>query len=75
MTKDNHVLTMGDVARICNVSPRTAIKWFDRGILSGYRLPGSNDRRVPIEEFLYFIKVNNMPSSYTTKIQALKIKK
>ncbi len=26
--------------------PRTVAKWFDTGIVSGYRIPGSLDRRI-----------------------------
>ncbi|NLE61752.1 MAG: helix-turn-helix domain-containing protein, partial [Planctomycetes bacterium] len=29
MSKPKDVLTTGDVARICNVAPRTVSKWFD----------------------------------------------
>ena len=62
MAKGKNVLTTGDVARICNVAPRTVSKWFDTGELKGYRIPGSKDRRIPISELMRFIKVNNMPA-------------
>jgi excisionase family DNA binding protein len=45
------IFTTGEVARICVVAPRTVSKWFDTGHLKGYRLPGSQDRRIP-EEYL-----------------------
>lgn len=61
MTKSNHVLTTGDVARICNVSRKTVTKWFDSGILSGYRLPGSKDRRILVDELYRFMRKSNMP--------------
>jgi excisionase family DNA binding protein len=61
MAKGKNVLTTGDVARICNVAPRTVSKWFDSGQLKGYRIPGSKDRRIPLDELVRFMKLNNMP--------------
>jgi CheY-like chemotaxis protein len=61
MAKGKNVLTTGDVARICNVAPRTVSKWFDSGQLKGYRIPGSKDRRIPVNELIRFMKINNMP--------------
>jgi len=63
MAKGKSVLTTGDVAKICNVAPRTVSKWFDSGQLKGYRIPGSKDRRIPFEELLDFMKIHNMPIS------------
>lgn len=62
MAKGKNVLTTGDVARICNVAPRTVSKWFDNGRLKGYRIPGSKDRRIPINELIRFMKANDMPA-------------
>ncbi len=62
MAKGKNVLTTGDVARICNVAPRTVSKWFDSGQLKGYRIPGSKDRRIPLSELLRFMKANNIPT-------------
>jgi len=61
MAKGKNVLTTGDVAKICNVAPRTVSKWFDTGQLKGYRIPGSKDRRIPVNELIRFMKQNNMP--------------
>jgi excisionase family DNA binding protein len=63
MSKGKNVLTTGDVAKICNVAPRTVSKWFDSGQLKGYRIPGSKDRRIPVSELIRFMKVNNMPAT------------
>jgi len=62
MAKGKNVLTTGDVAKICNVAPRTVSKWFDSGQLRGYRIPGSKDRRIPVGELMRFMKVHNMPA-------------
>jgi excisionase family DNA binding protein len=55
------VFTTGQVAKICQVAPRTVSKWFDSGKLRGYRIPGSQDRRIPREALIRFLKENGMP--------------
>lgn len=61
MAKGKKVLTSGEVARICNVATRTVHKWFDSGLLGGYRIPSSRDRRIPIKELLRFMKEYDLP--------------
>jgi DNA-binding response OmpR family regulator len=36
-------------------------KWFDSGRLRGYRIPGSQDRRIPREHLIRFLKEHGMP--------------
>jgi excisionase family DNA binding protein len=60
-TKVKDVLTTGEVAKICNVAPRTVSKWFDSGALHGYRIPGSKDRRIPLTQLIRFMKQHGMP--------------
>src|ERR687895_345614 len=55
------VFTTGQVAKICKVAPRTVSKWFDSGRLRGYRIPGSQDRRIPREHLIKFLKEHGMP--------------
>jgi excisionase family DNA binding protein len=55
------VFTTGQVAKICNVGKRTVMKWFDSGRLKGYRIPGSEDRRIPREYLIRFLKEYGMP--------------
>ena len=59
--QSEQVLTTGQVARICRVAPRTVSKWFDSGQLRGYRIPGSKDRRIPLQYLIRFMKVHGMP--------------
>ena len=61
MAKENKVLTTGDVANICNVTSRTVQKWIDNGVLKGYRIPLSLDRRVPKKELIRFMTEYNIP--------------
>lgn len=55
------IFTTGQVAKICKVAPRTVSKWFDSGRLRGYRIPGSQDRRIPREHLIRFLKEHGMP--------------
>jgi excisionase family DNA binding protein len=61
MSVEKDVLTTGEVAKICNVAPRTVSKWFDSGQLRGYRIPGSKDRRIPMSNLLQFMREHNIP--------------
>ena len=36
------------------------MRWFDRGQLKGYRIPGSEDRRIPLENLISFMREKNM---------------
>jgi PleD family two-component response regulator len=55
------VFTTGQVAKICKVAPRTVSKWFDSGRLRGYRIPETQDRRIPREYLIRFLKEQGMP--------------
>ncbi len=61
MRCQKHVLTTGEVAKICNVAPRTVSKWFDAGHLRGYRIPGSKDRRIPLQQLIRFMRAHGLP--------------
>jgi len=61
MPREKDVLTTGEVAKICNVAPRTVSKWFDNGQLKGYRIPGSKDRRIPMNSLVRFMKSHGIP--------------
>lgn len=61
MSRQKDILTTGEVAKICNVAPRTVSKWFDSGQLRGYRIPGSKDRRIPLNGLVRFMKQHNIP--------------
>lgn len=60
--KSKRVLRTGDIAKICSVATRTVQKWFDEGILKGYKLPDSKDRRVRIEDLKEFMDKYNIPT-------------
>jgi len=60
-TGQRDVLTTGEVARICQVAPRTVSKWVDTGKLRGYRIPGSRDRRIPMTQLIAFMRAHDIP--------------
>lgn len=61
MARQKDILTTGEVAKICNVAPRTVSKWFDSGQLRGYRIPGSKDRRIPLNALVKFMRAHQIP--------------
>ena len=36
-------------------------KWFDSGRLQGYKVPGTNTRKVPREHLIQFLKEHGLP--------------
>lgn len=59
---DDGVLTTGRVAEVCRVSARTVSKWFDLGLLPGYRIPCSRERRIPIRSLFTFMQQYGIPT-------------
>lgn len=57
------VYTTGEVAKICSVTIRTVIKWFESGKLQGYKIPGSRDRRIPRASLLEFLDEYQIPAT------------
>ena len=55
------IFTTGEAAEICKVSQQTIIRCFDSGRLTGFRVPGSKFRRIPREELIRFMRLNNIP--------------
>jgi len=69
----NQVFSTGQISKICQVAPRTVSKWFDTGRLKGYRIPGSNDRRVPRESLVSFMKEHGIPLGPLALQESVKI--
>ncbi|MEX1997509.1 MAG: helix-turn-helix domain-containing protein [Candidatus Andersenbacteria bacterium] len=55
------VFTVGQAAKICGVVPSTMNKWFNSGRIKGYRIPGSQHRRIPREYLISFLKEYGIP--------------
>jgi hypothetical protein len=61
MLQRRKVYTTGQVSEIANVASRTVSLWFDSGLLKGYRIPGSQDRRIPHDNLIKFLTEHGMP--------------
>ncbi len=55
------VFTTGQVAKICKAGPSIVKQWIDSGRLKGYRIPGSQHRRIPREYLIRFLKEHGKP--------------
>ncbi|MBN3561483.1 response regulator [Aliamphritea spongicola] len=53
-------LTSGKIATLCNVNPRTVLRWITSGKLKAFRLPGGN-HRVQEGDFIAFLEENGLP--------------
>jgi excisionase family DNA binding protein len=49
------------VAQLLRVSTRTVLKWFDSGLLPGYRQPRTQRRRIPHGELVEFLRRYKLP--------------
>lgn len=58
--KTQDIFTTGNVAEICQVTNRTVAKWFDRGLLKGFTIPGSKHRKIPRKALITFLRENKM---------------
>lgn len=68
MRPEKDVFTTGDVARLCRVTIRTVIKWYDQGHLDGYRLPGSRERRFTRTSVERFMRQNDIPMEFIGEV-------
>ena len=55
------IFTTGEVARILDVSQQTVIREFDRGWLTGFKVPGSKFRRIPRKELIAYMIREKLP--------------
>ncbi len=57
----NKSYSSGDVAKICNVTPRTIIRWISAGKLAAFKLPGRGNNRIAEDDLIAFLQANAMP--------------
>jgi len=55
------VLTTGQVAGLLRVTTNTVSKWFDAGLMDGFKHPGSSTRRISKNEFIKFVEKHDIP--------------
>jgi hypothetical protein len=53
--------TTGQVAKMCRVAMRTVAKWTDGGKLQCHRVPLSQNRRIPRDGLIAFLRKYNFP--------------
>lgn len=58
------IYTTGEVAKILGLNINTIIKWFDDGKIKGFKLPGSNERRIPAKSLMEFMRQNEIPLDF-----------
>lgn len=51
----------GEIAKICDVNPRTVIRWIEAKRLKAFKLPGRGNNRVAHQDLLTFLQQNNIP--------------
>jgi DNA-binding transcriptional MerR regulator len=56
MAMHKETYTTGEIAKLCSVSPRTVCKWFDSGLLQGFKVPGSKFRKVTHPQLMAFMR-------------------
>lgn len=57
------VYSTDQAAKIVKVSARTISKWFDSGRLPGYRIPPHQERRIPRDGLVKFLRDHGMPEA------------
>ncbi len=59
--KQGRAFTTREIAAYCSVSFYTVIRWIERGKLKAFQLPGRGDYRITLDNFIIFLKENNIP--------------
>lgn len=65
---DKAIFSVGEVAKLCRVAPRTIEKWCGSGRLSSYHLPGTNTRRIPRKHLVAFLDEHAMFDAELTRL-------
>ena len=63
-------IEVAEAADILNVSPATVRRMFDAGILSGFRLPGGEHRRIARASIVAFLERQQRPEPTNGSAQA-----
>jgi hypothetical protein len=60
-TCPDSVIGTSEIAAAARVSPRTAAQWIDKGLLPGWKIPGSKTRRTTRRNLAGFLAAAGMP--------------
>jgi len=62
---EDRVYRVGEVAKICRFSCKTIQKFFDRGYLKGFRVPGEKrERRISHNSLVDFMREYGIPEGW-----------
>lgn len=57
------LFTTGEAAKICNISQQQIIRYFNKGVLGGYRIPiNGKFRKIPRSCLVKFMEDNGIPT-------------
>ena len=59
--KIHDTLTVGELAKLCNVCPRTIALWCDKGLIAYHRMPSTRMRRILVSEAKAFMTKQGLP--------------
>ncbi len=60
-TDMKRMYTTGDVARMLGTTHNTVTRWCNEGLIGGFRLPHSKERRIPIADLRAFMWEHRIP--------------
>lgn len=63
----------GEVAKFCDVNPRTVIRWIEAGKLTAFKLPGRGNNRVKHNDLISFLQENQIPIPSELKLEQEKL--
>lgn len=58
------ILTTSQACVILGLSRNTVVRYFDRGRIKGYKIPGSPTRKIPVEHLVAFIRDCHIPVGF-----------
>jgi excisionase family DNA binding protein len=62
------VMSTGQVAAAARISQQLVIRLIDAGVLPGWRLPGSRDRRVLRSKLAEWMRENKLPEEFIKEL-------
>ncbi len=70
MKTKKRFVTTGEIARICEVSPKTVIAWIERKQLKSFRI-GRGPRKVTLSDLFEFLGSRNFPIASEEELSKL----
>ncbi len=67
MKSKKRFATTGEIAKLCEVSPKTVISWIDRKELPSFRI-GRGPRKVSLHDLFVFLVSKNFPITDLTEL-------